>query len=441
MPTEEERKVARERYLKYKEKHQNELGKTDYDYKNNLRMFLRRNPDKTEANYKPRPKRVISEHKGVPSNNDKLLKKIHKPEKEKVEIIKIPATSISNKVSIVNEIIKATKPPKREREKRRETLNRNLTDIANLYRLMFKKEWKFDSLEFLRNTDKIAKLIERNKKWSVATKSHYFYAILGITKFVEGYENEHQFFSRKGRLYQDQHNEFIDAGLTTQDEEKNKMSWSEILALREVFNNWATAYGMALYSCITQVAGRRALDWRVMRIITTQQVKELGGYKKLPYDYNYLVVSSSRLEPHKIIFLNYKSQPRKWFAKINKNRGEYVYDIERGSLLFDDLKDYIRTGVLDIDKNDYLFGKESDLSLPMKQSSFSNHIIRDIFLKYAEKRIGFKLLRKIYISSKIDDLNTPKDMKAFGYSIGTSFTTAQFVYNKKQLKEHFIKDD
>ena len=292
--------------------------------------------------------------------------------------------------------------------------DKNLSDKStNLYvkyLINLNNKESFNNLMFLKDTDNILKKLE---KYSDNTKKTILSAITSILSLYNDkpvYKKLHKFyFELMMNKATDMKN--IDSNVKTDKENKNWISWDEIITIRERLKNEVSEFidnkiisvaqynkllSLLVLSLYSMIPPRRNVDYIEMFFINHNK-------DSLDSNKNYLDYTNK-----KFIFNNYKT---------NKKYG--LQSLEIPDNLLEIINLYLSHHPLNPDKK-LLFKKNTEFRFLVFSdgSPFNlNSTTRLLNKLFDGKRIGSSMLRHIYLSSKYNIDEMKADANAMGHSI------------------------
>jgi len=263
---------------------------------------------------------------------------------------------------------------------KKESVASALKRIKRIYK--YKTSNDMTCFDWVRDTGSVAKFIETCDKWkSKESKLQQYQALASILKVFKDYQVEYKFYSNKSVAGRKQKDKIDDENKLTEKEKQNYLDWDKIVKLNK--KDDLSPYDAAVIACYTLIPPRRAKDYGLMRLTTTDT--DSG--------FNYLLLNA-RGKPSKLIFLNYKT---------DKQFGRQEFDVPRG--LSARLQAHMTAAGLE--SGDFLFGKSK--SEPYK--SFSPQITK-VFKAHTGKSISVNILRHSYISHFLKQERTLAERKA-----------------------------
>lgn len=457
----ETRAKLRSRWHQHKAKAKSTIGDDEWKYRQSLRKWLQRNPNKSEADYTPRGKRVKKVAQPVVKVKEEVeqsvvkIKEDFKPEFEiKAQVVDKPKQQKIQEASLTlrEPSLTLREPSATLRDNlfdsrdnlleklsnvakvQKKSLLINVNRIANLYKFYTGNDWEYKSLTWVRDTEKIYEFVMSRVEWkSTKTKGNQFTSLAGILRYIPTYDKEQQIYSRMCTNIQDE----IDSGDLADNilnarqkklyERSNKsgtyINWSDILAVRDTLrdSNGGTSFHRALFDMYTMMPPRR-LDYRLMKIVKNQ--KKFKPNKTL----NYIFVDDNNL-PTKIVIYEYKSGAKKRWS--NKHRDDGSYKANLPLLLQKSLQSYINDeGLVN---NDYLFGLNTNHKASYPDTSFGTLISVNIFETFFGRRIGVNDLRRLYTSWYWPNTKTTSQQERLAFAMGSSPSEFQRSYFKVEL--------
>lgn len=162
-----------------------------------------------------------------------------------------------------------------------------------------------------------------------------------------------------------------------------------------------------LFAVYTLMPARR-LDWRLMKVTTNKNVKQLED------DYNYLILSN----PKKVVFNNYKT---------STTYGQQVFDIS-DKFLSDLIDEYLKERNIKANAGQYLFPLQRDYREPIHSSIFSTNV-SNVFKKAYGKPISVRYLRMSHVSHFLKGNPSVAAMKEHAKAMAHS-VSEQMLYKK-----------
>ena len=281
--------------------------------------------------------------------------------------------------------------------------------LDRAYRLNNKQ--KFTSIKFLRDTDRIIPLLQKNL--STSTQKSYSGSIISILELYPNNLNRKSIEIYKKFISEEDIQQMNDD--RDKKTEKQKDNWITLDEMKEIKKSLmekinkiyfesltATDYSNILknfvLSLYLNLAPRRSKDFTLMKIASDEVQLENKNF-------NYLF-------DNKLIFNQYKT---------NKTYGQQVLDIAGNEQLLSDLNLYLKYRKTN-DEN-FLLVKWN--SSRFNESNDMTKILNSIF----NKRISTQMLRNIYLSDKYSDVKS--GMKQDSKEMATSL---------KMLVNNYTKD-
>jgi hypothetical protein len=282
---------------------------------------------------------------------------------------------------------------------KKESVQAALNKVKRIHK--YKTDHEMSCFDWVRDTTAVSNFIENCEKWkSKESKLQQYQALASILKVFTDYQKEYKFYSGKSIAGRKQKETIDDENKLTEKEKENYLDWSKIYKLNK--SDDLTAYEASIVGCYTLIPPRRAKDFGLMKITTTDV--------DLDDKYNYLKLNSKG-KPARLIFLNYKT---------DKQFGRQELRVPRS--LSSRLQAHITESGLA--PNDFLFGKSK--SEPYK--SFSSYITK-VFKKYTGKAISVNVLRHSYVTNFLKSERTLAERKDIANQMAHSVLT-QLKYNR-----------
>jgi integrase len=293
--------------------------------------------------------------------------------------------------------------------------DKNLSDksieLYLKYLIRLNEKEPFKNLSFLKDKEKIMKIIDT---YSDNTKKTIFSAIVSILSIYKDtpiYKSTYNFYYDKMMNKAIDMKNSIDTNEKTKTQKDNWINWNDILEIRNkmleavnVFidnktistSQFNLLLDLLILSLYTLVAPRRN-EYMDMYLI--------NEYKDgLDENKNYLDFSNKQF-----VFLTYKT---------SKKYGVQKVDIPDD--LFNIIKMYLKHHPLNPSKGKFKFPKNTEIKFLVYNdgSNFnSNNAITRILNKIFNKKIGSSMLRHIYLSSKYDISEMQEDAENMGHSL------------------------
>jgi hypothetical protein len=196
-------------------------------------------------------------------------------------------------------------------------------------------------------------------------------------------------------------------------------------------DNGGNTFLRALYGIYTFIPPRRIDDYRLIRLVRKDKIKKNHKFDR---KYNYIFVSKNR-KPVSMTIFNYKEGPRRAYAKINRNYGQYESNLPEKLAIV--LQQYI------IDENltagDFLFGLDSNHQTAYK-NAFSGLVSKNLFDTFANSHMTVNGLRHSYVSWTLDNLKSLKSQEELAFQMGTSVNEMRKTYYKIELTPDYTPE-
>ena len=264
------------------------------------------------------------------------------------------------------------------------SLNQYIQKISKLYSDMSGKIYWDCDFDFIRNTDKVVKFV--NKKYTKKTsRNMLFISISKILKYLDNFEKEYKFYSN---LSTDVGKEIKEKNGENKVDAEDKENWVSQNEISELYKN-LKGNEQLFVALSSFLPPRRLVDYLKLKFI---RVKDWNN-TNLPKDFNYIITNKKKI-PKLIIYNVYKTA---------KSFGQQRFQIPKQ--LVNVVKNYIKkTG---IHSGELFF--TTDTGKEFKQSSFST-FISDIF-KPTGKHVTMNTLRHSYITEKLNKANVSQNTK------------------------------
>lgn len=277
----------------------------------------------------------------------------------------------------------------------------------------YEKEYKQDikNITFLKNVDKVIKILPEK----LTTKKNYLTSILIIIKNNEKYKNEYKKYLEYTHKIRNEYDKHIKTQQKTESQNKNWIEWEEVITilkkllldvkrLKLKHKDTITKKEMAilqkyiLLSLYVYQKPRRA-EYSNMKIIDSNDYLKLDD--KDIYSHNWLVV---------------KNKHNKWFMFTNHKTSSHEgkLKVAISSKLNNALNLYLKFRK---NKDWLLYNNKNE---KLSSSSLTKHLM-NIF-KPLNKRISVSLLRHIWISHNLKNINLKKikkDAEEMSHSLET----------------------
>jgi len=342
-------------------------------------------------------RKTLEDVKKNPSNNTPALKK--KLDKQ----VKFLTTKVKNwencedlKDKLRGNLTPAN--PNKKTKNKSTTSDQYLTTVKNLYKSIFNQESDCSDFEWLRESDRIIKFMEK-KYPNPNTRKTKYSAIAVILGKLQGFGAEADIYSRNSSELHKQLEKEGSKNVSNTKEKLKQVHWNQLLKANQKDLNHKEKAIVGLY---TLLPPRRLDAYRFMTILkhtTLEQAKSLSP------DLNYLHYSKNDKRTPKHIILNrYKNDDL---------YGQYIVEIPKQ--LRQILKTYIQKSKLT--SGEFLFTTKSGGF----HTNFTT-IVSDVFNKLTGRRIGVDALRHMFISNFLSSrrsIHALQEMAtAMGHSIG-----------------------
>jgi len=284
--------------------------------------------------------------------------------------------------------------------------------IKNLWTLNNKKI--FNNLAFLKETDDIENKLSEYSNNTKKTFLAGITSVLSLYKDKPSYKKTYQHYYDKMMDKANEIKETVDENEKTEKEEKNWLSWEQIIVVKLALKEMATEFSkeklitpeqyeillayvvLCLY---TDIPPRRNQDYQDMFVVSS--LKDNGDKTK-----NYLDWTNK-----KMYFNHYKTA---------KKYGTQTIDFNDKPDLIDAITLYLKHHPLNTAKGKAL-PKNAEFRFLVYDDGSGlvavNAITRILNKVFGGKKIGSSQLRHIYLSSKYDIEEMKKDAEEMGHSI------------------------
>lgn len=346
--------------------------------------------------------------------------------KSRVKKTQIEVDNKTTKNSLIDAILKANP------DMNRDTIRQYVGDVGNIYNKMFKKQFKYNNFDWLKEDEKVLKFINDYYP-NISSKRTNIGRIYNLLPYLAGLDYLVDRYKGYKKSVDDVYDKQREEGKLTDVEKNLWLPWETIKQKVRSVTNPRDSLLTKLYAnlpprrtrgyCLLKVIKNKVSDTKLKSndIIPeswTKSEQEINNDRGSSYNhYNYAVFKSGKL--NKIILNQYKTA------------GKYgTYEI----------KD-IPASIQDASKL-YLSEVKLDTGDPLFSNNQGNHYtshgfsgyIKDVFYKYTGKRIGSNILRHAFITAwSIENPNpTPAKKKAIAKALGHKET--QFDLYKRYVE-------
>jgi hypothetical protein len=328
--------------------------------------------------------------KSLNSKEEIKVPTIVKVIKDRVKKTQIEVDNTTTKNSLVDAILKANPDMKRD------TITQYVKDVGNIYNKMFKKQFKYNNFDWLKDDEAVMDHI--NDYYSnISSKRTNIGRIYNLLPYLAGLDYLVDRYKGYKKSVDDIYDKEKEKGKLTEVEKKLWLPWTTI---KEKVRSVSNPRDSLLTKLYTEIPPRRTRAYCLLKVIKgkvsesklksndiipdnwVKSGQEINNDRGSSYNhYNYAVFKSGKL--NKIILNQYKTS--------NKYATYEIKDISAS--IKEASKLYLSEAKLDT--GEPLFGNNQGNHYTSQ--GFSGHI-KDVFEKYTGKRIGSNILRHAFIT-------------------------------------------
>jgi hypothetical protein len=335
------------------------------------------------------------------------------------------------KIVAVEEENKRLNPGKRKSFPSKDTVKKNMKNLATFYGKYSGKILDCTDLEWTRDTDKVLEFIDTEPTYKTESTRNGKRSVLASSlRNLKGYQREYKIYSILSTdVYANKIKPQIGENKLSDSQQKNYMDWKDIMKNIEKNQKKLSSEAKALIALYTEIPPRRVKDFALMKVILESNEEVTAkDIRDLDRDFNYLIVNEEGV-PAELIWFNYKTK-----AVFGKQ--DYDLKGNDNKTLREALQNYIKDSKKK--SGDFLFTKGKK-GLPYG-GAFST-FVSSTFNKATGKKVSANLLRHSYISHILKQglsLNKREAIaKQMAHSIGVQ-ATYQVIDDKD---EDEFKDD
>jgi hypothetical protein len=353
--------------------------------------------------------------------------------KARVKKTQIKVDNTTTKNSIVDAILKANPNMKRA------TIRQYVGDVGNIYNKMFKKDFKYNNFDWLKDDEKVLDFI--NDYYSnLSSKRTNIGRIYNLLPYLAGLDYLVDRYKGYKKSVDDVYDKQREEGKLTTAEKKLWLPWETI---KEKVRSVTNLHDSLLTKLYTDIPPRRTRAYCLLKVVKgnvpdkklksndiipeswTKSEQEISNDRGVKYsDYNYAVFKSGKLV--KIILNQYKTANKYGVYEIT----DIPASIQQASTLY--------LSEAKFDAGDPLFPNNQNKHYT--NQGFSG-LIKDTFERHTKKRIGSNILRHSFatdwsITNPNPTLKKQKEVaKQLGHKAEMFQQYKRFVENDPELRK------